>query len=43
MKDYSNITKVAELSEKDIERINQFQSELKALNDKSVILVAYEK
>ena len=38
-----NKVKVAELSEMDIESINSFQSNLKTLNDKDVILVAYEK
>lgn len=38
-----NIMKVAELSELDIESINSFQTKLKTLNDKDVVLVAYEK
>lgn len=35
--------KVADLSEMDIESINAFQSKLKTLDDKDVVLVAYEK
>ena len=35
--------KVAELSEMDVESINTLQSKLKTLNDKNVVLVAYEK
>jgi hypothetical protein len=35
--------KVAALSEMDIESLNTFQSKLKTLNDKDVVLVAYEK
>lgn len=38
-----NIMKVAELSEPDIESINSFQTKLKTVNDKDVVLVAYEK
>lgn len=37
------IMKVAELSEMDVESINTLQSKLKTLNDKNVVLVAYEK
>ncbi|WP_419821864.1 hypothetical protein [Anoxybacterium hadale] len=43
MNDYSNMTKIAELSETDVARINEFQSKLRTLNDKDIILVAYEK
>lgn len=43
MNQNNNSMKVAELSEKDIESINTFQSKLKALNDKDIVLVAYEK
>jgi hypothetical protein len=35
--------KVADLSEMDIESINSFQSKLKTLDEKDVVLVAYEK
>ena len=35
--------KVAALSEMDIESLNTFQSKFKTLNDKDVVLVAYEK
>ncbi len=37
------IMKVAELSEMDVESINTLQSKLKTLNDRNVVLVAYEK
>ena len=43
MNDYQNSMKFAELSEADIADINSFQSRIKALNDKEVVLVAYEK
>lgn len=43
MNNYKNIMKVADLSQTDIESINSFQSKIKTLNDKEVILVAYEK
>lgn len=37
------IMKVAELSEMDVESINALQSKLRTLNDKNVVLIAYEK
>jgi hypothetical protein len=37
------IMKVADLSEMDVESINTLQSKLRTLNDKNVVLVAYEK
>ncbi|MDF3001207.1 MAG: hypothetical protein K0Q48_1326 [Bacillota bacterium] len=43
MNDYNNMTKIAELSETEVARINEFQSKLRTLNDKDIILVAYEK
>jgi hypothetical protein len=43
MSQFSNASKVAELSAMDIENINAFQSKLKTLDDKDVVLVAYEK
>ncbi len=43
MNQNNNAMRVAELSEMDIESINTFQSRLKTLNDKDVVLVAYEK
>jgi hypothetical protein len=35
--------KPAALSENDLESLNSFQSKLKSLDDKDVVLVAYEK
>jgi len=43
MNQYNNSAKIAELSENDIDSINSFQSKLKTLDDKDVVLVAYEK
>jgi hypothetical protein len=43
MNQNNNSIKVAELSKMDIESINDFQSKLKTLDDKDVVLVAYEK
>lgn len=43
MNDYSNMTKIAKISETDVAKINEFQSKLRTLNDKDIILVAYEK
>ena len=43
MNQYNNPAKIAELSENDINNINSFQSKLKTLDDKDVVLVAYEK
>ena len=43
MNQYNNPAKIAELSENDIDSINSFQSKLKTLDDKDVVLVAYEK
>lgn len=43
MNNYESSMKFAELSEADIANINSFQSKIKALNDKEVVLVAYEK
>lgn len=43
MNQYNNAMKIAEISEMDVESINTFQSKLKTLDDKDVVLVAYEK
>jgi len=43
MNQYQNTMKFAALSENDIESINSVQSRIKTLDDKEVILVAYEK
>jgi hypothetical protein len=43
MNDYKTIMKVADLSQASIESINGFQSQIKTLDDKDVILIAYEK
>lgn len=43
MNQYNNTMRIADLSELDIESINTFQTKLKTLDDKEVVLVAYEK
>lgn len=43
MNQYNDEMKPAELSEMDIDSINTFQSKLRTLDDKDVVLVAYEK
>lgn len=43
MNQYNNAMKIADISAMDIESINTFQSKLKTLDDKDVVLVAYEK
>lgn len=43
MNQYNKNMKVAEISEKDVESINSVQSKIKTLDDKDVVLIAYEK
>jgi hypothetical protein len=43
MNQYNTSMKPAVLSENDLESLNSFQSKLKSLDDKDVVLVAYEK
>ena len=43
MNSYQENMKFADLSEMDIENINTFQTRLKTLDDRDVVLVAYEK
>ncbi len=38
-----NIMKVAEISSENIANINDFQSKIKTLENKDVVLIAYEK
>ena len=38
-----DMMKIAVISENDIENINDFQSRIKTVDDKEIVLVAYEK
>jgi hypothetical protein len=38
-----DIIKVAEISPQDVESINRLQSDIRTLNNKDVVLIAYEK
>lgn len=43
MSQEDKIMKVAEISQNDIDSINRIQSEMKTLDHKDVVLIAYEK
>lgn len=43
MNNYKSVMKVAALSESEIDSINSLQSKIKTLDNKGVVLVAYEK